>query len=311
MKRTLVVAHDAGGAEVVSAWVKKNRPGADYSFLIEGPAASIFLRKLGTINITDPSEMETSISAADSVLTGTGYSSDLEKIAISSARLQGVPVASYLDHWTNYRERFELRGRLTLPNEIWAGDSHAVTMAQEEFPDATVKFVENEYYLEMKEQIDAVPQPQDDSGKCHVLYVTEPTSCAAEREHGDPRYWGYTEFEALDAYLFYLENISNRVAVIVRPHPAEPSSKYTGVIQKHQNALSIAESSGRTLAEDCAWADWVVGCDTLAMVIAVHAGRRVFSCIPRGGRQLSLPYPEIIQLFNQVGCRSLDTPASP
>ena len=133
---------------------------------------------------------------------------------------------------------------------------------------------------------------------------------AAERKHGDPRYWGYTEFEALDAYLTYLNNTSNKVAVIVRPHPAEPSSKYTAVIQKHQNALSIAESSGRTLAEDCAWADWVVGCDTLAMVIAVHAGRRVFSCIPKGGRQLSLPYPEIIQLFNQVGCRSPHAPVS-
>jgi hypothetical protein len=310
MKRTLVVAHDAGGAEVVSAWVKKQSAGADYSFVLGGPATLIFRRKLGTINLICPSEMETSIGAADFVLTGTGYSSDLEKIAISSARVQRVPVASYLDHWMNYRARFELRGRFILPNEIWVGDSHAVTMAQEEFPDATVKFVENEYYLEMKEQIEAVARPLEESGHVHVLFVTEPTSVAAEKGHGDPRYWGYTEYEALDGYLSYLENTSTNVEVIVRPHPAEASGKYAAIIQKHQNPLSITESSGRTLVEDCAWADWVVGCDSMAMVIGVHARKQVYSCIPRGGPQLSLPYPEIVQLFNQNRCRSLQTAAS-
>ncbi len=35
-----------------------------------------------------------------------------------------------------------------------------------------------------------------------------------------------------------------------------------------------------------------------------------YACIPKGGRQLSLPYPEIIQLFNQVGCRSPHAPVS-
>jgi hypothetical protein len=310
MERILVVARDAGGAEVVSAWVKKHRD-ADYRFLLEGPAVLVFRRKLGMIAILSAAEMHLSIGAVNFVLTGTGYGSDLEKIAISSARLQSVPVASYLDHWTNYRRRFELRGRLVLPNEIWVGDSHAVTIAQEEFPDTAVKFVENEYYREMKEQIDAVARPLDDSGNVHVLYVTEPTSVAAERKHGDPRYWGYTEFEALDGYLSYLGNTMNKVAVILRSHPGEPSGKYTALIQKHQNALLIAESSGRTLAEECAWADWVVGCDSMAMVIALHAGKQVFSCIPRGGPRLSLPYPEIIQLFNEGGCCSPHTSASP
>ena len=56
-------------------------------------------------------------------------------------------------------------------------------------------------------------------------------------------------------------------------------------------------SEGRTLAEDFAWADTVVGCDTMAMVVALAAGRRVVSAIPAGGRPLSLPFAEIERLF--------------
>src|ERR1039458_3348081 len=83
MERILVVARDAGGAEVVSAWVKKHRD-ADYRFLLEGPAVLVFRRKLGMIAILSAAEMHLSIGAVNFVLTGTGYGSDLEKIAISS-----------------------------------------------------------------------------------------------------------------------------------------------------------------------------------------------------------------------------------
>ncbi len=299
MKPVLVVSHDAGGAEVVSAWVKA-QAGSGFRFILEGPAVAVFRRKLGDIDISSASAMHTSISAVEFVLTGTGYGSDLERTAIAAARGGGVPVASYLDHWTNYRERFELCGELVLPNEIWAGDPHAVALAQKTFPRTPVKAVENEYFREMKEQIGALARPEDATPTLHVLYVTEPTSAAAEKAYGDPRYWGYTEIEALDGYLSHLEGAAEHVAVVVRRHPAEIAGKYSAVIQRHRPLLSITESSGRTLVEDCAWADWVVGCDSMAMVIAVHANKRVFSCIPKGGPKLSLPYAEIVRLFNEA-----------
>jgi len=305
MKRVLVVSYDAGGAEVVSAWVKKYGD-ADYRFLLDGPAVKVFRRKQCAIDVLPVSEMEAGISAADFVLTGTGYGSNLEKIAISTARLQGTPVAAYLDHWTNYRERFDWEGREVLPSEIWAGDLYAFSLAEKTFPVSVVKLVPNEYLEEMREQIEAFPRPAGDRNKIRVLYVTEPTSVAAKANHGDIRSYGYTEYEALDQYLTYLEGTGNKVAVVVRPHPAETAAKYLAVIEKHRNELPVSESSGRTLAEDCAWADWVVGCDSMALVIALHAGKRVFSCIPECGPRMSLPYPEIIQLFKSQEFRTAD-----
>ena len=43
-KNILVVAHDAGGAEVVSAWVKKN-PQNVFTYLLQGPAVKIFQKR--------------------------------------------------------------------------------------------------------------------------------------------------------------------------------------------------------------------------------------------------------------------------
>ena len=79
----------------------------------------------------------------------------------------------------------------------------------------------------------------------------------------------------------------------LRTHPAEPEGKYDDIVAEHGLELSV----GRSLAQDCAWADTVVGCDTMAMAVALAAGRHVVSAIPRGGRPLSLPFPEIDRMF--------------
>jgi hypothetical protein len=297
VKRVLVAAHDAGGAEVVSAWVNRHREAAAYRFVLEGPAIAIFERKIGFVELLGVSQLETSIAECDFVLTGTGYSSQLERTTIAAARTRDVPVASYLDHWTNYRQRFERQGRPVLPDEIWAGDWHAFTLATQTFPGACVRFVPNEYFEDMKKQIEAVGRAPEECGNIHVLYVTEPISVAAEKEHRNPRHWGYTEFEALDEYLVHLRSTAVQAKVVVRRHPAEPSGKYDAILAKHRISLRITESLGRTLVEDCAWADWVVGCQSMAMVIAVHAGKLVFSSIPGSGARMALPYPEIVQLF--------------
>ena len=45
----LIVSHDAGGAEVVSSWVRRH-PEYQFEFCLDGPAVEIFKRKIGTID---------------------------------------------------------------------------------------------------------------------------------------------------------------------------------------------------------------------------------------------------------------------
>ena len=124
--RILIVSHDAGGAEVISAWVKNNSF-HQYGYCLQGPAQSIFFRKLPGIRTCGCNEIE--LSQFDLVLTGTSWSSELERRMILQAKEEGIKCAAYLDHWVNYRERFGFPSQdwmENLPDEIWCGDEYAM-----------------------------------------------------------------------------------------------------------------------------------------------------------------------------------------
>jgi hypothetical protein len=296
--RLLVVSHDAGGAEVVSAWVRRH-PEYACTFLLAGPARSIFQRKTPGLEVATEEAVLSAAPEFDLVLTGTGWGSDLEKRAIAWAKPRGVRVASYLDHWVNYRERFILDGTLVLPDEIWAGDRYAYDLAGKIFPDCQVRLEPNLYFEEIREELHRHSAPPDPGrAKIRILYVCEPTSETAREKHGDPRYWGYTEFEALDGYLQYMRDQATIIDRIrIRPHPAEPPGKYRSLLDRYRHTYDVEESQNCLLVADCAWADWIVGCQSMAMVVGVLAHKQVFSCIPAGGAPAALPFPEIVALF--------------
>lgn len=298
--KLLVVAHDAGGAEVISSWIRNIRGSQSVSYLLEGPAQRIFSCKMPGLSVASEEAILARISKFDRVLVGTSWGTDLEKRIIRLCRQCFIPVAAYLDHWTNYRERFILDGQVVLPDEIWVGDEHAYTLAKNLFgSQAAIRFEENQYLIDAVQRIREKETKVEvsESRKANVLYICEPRTM----KYGDPNYWGYTEFEALDEYLSYLTATSAEVTeVIVRLHPSETAGKYLNTMNKHRGNIRLSESAGsKTLDEECAWADWVVGCDSMAMVVALKAGKKVFSCIPQGGRPISLPFPEITRLFTE------------
>lgn len=297
-RRILVVSHDAGGAEIVSAWVKNHQEYA-YTYVLEGPATGIFMRKIPGLDLAPRETVLNSTPAVDLVLTGTGWGSNLEKELIAWGKGRGIRTASYLDHWVNYRERFVLEEALVLPDEIWVGDMYAYDLARTTFPDSQVRLEPNLYFQEIQEQLRRVSAaPAPDRRKVRILYVCEPTSVMAEKKYGNPRRLGYTEFEALEGYLRYLQEKETSIDRIrLRLHPAEVPGKYRKILEPFRAAYDLEESQGRPLVEDCAWADWIVGCQSMALVIGVLAGKQVYSCIPPGGLPLTLPFPEIVSLF--------------
>ena len=100
-----VVAHDAGGAELVSSYVR--RIAARKLFVLAGPARSIFGRKEPAIECVS---LEEAIRCASWVLCSTSWQSDLEGRALQLAHEARKHSVSFLDHWVNYRERFERDG---------------------------------------------------------------------------------------------------------------------------------------------------------------------------------------------------------
>jgi hypothetical protein len=169
MKETVaIVAHDSGGAEVLSSWVLRNN--YNYIFVIQGPAKNIFLSKIPNIKIHDL--LYDAINKCDWVLTETGSSSDLNYEAILTAKKKGKRVVSFLDHWSGYVgpfSRFSRKCISILPDEIWAGDIDSYNLARLSFPPEVVKLKENYYWKDALENYDR-EKPDIDTND--FLYVS-------------------------------------------------------------------------------------------------------------------------------------------
>jgi len=72
-----IVAHDAGGAEILASYVARNN--VSCKLVLDGPAVNVFKRWFESVEICT---LEEALSVCDWCLCGTGWQSDLEWRAI-------------------------------------------------------------------------------------------------------------------------------------------------------------------------------------------------------------------------------------
>lgn len=292
----LVASHDAGGAEVLAAWLKAHffNEALSFSeqhkvtFVLQGPAKNVYLRYFPELHYVDVPP--TDLSAYNTVLTSTsGETSALERGLIKQAKAQGVYCIAALDYWKNYRLRFEHESGIILPDALWVFDPWAKALAEEAFPGLQIEQQPNAYLNAQVEAIGSV----SDAKEMRVLYVCEPSY--------DPR---YTEFDAMNLAVSWLVSTAEvPIALRLRMHPREPGNKYDAFIDACAAIAGIVrvEKSQQSLAEDLTWSSTVIGCQTAAMVVALYAGRKVYSAMPASVEEaIALPHEGIQRLSNMV-----------
>jgi len=289
-----LVSHDAGGAEILSSWILKNPQ--PYCLVLDGPAIKIFIRKLGEVNNC---HLEDVIEYCDWILCGTSWQSNLEKKAILQSKNLNKKIIAFIDHWTNYIERFQLDGKTVLPDEIWVGDSEAEKIAKYYFPQVKVLFQKNPYFAEIKKEFKKIQKTNSKIEKNTILYLCEPIREHALISYGDENYWNYTEEEALIYFLKNINVISSNVRKIeIRLHPSEKNNKYDWV--KKYNLKITEISNNKSLIEQINGAEIVIGCESMSLVVALIAKKRVISSIPPKGKPCSLPQGKIEKLNELV-----------
>lgn len=290
-----VVAHDAGGAEIISSYIRRHR--LSCIFCLGGAAIEVVDRKLGEVK-TLP--LESLVAQSDSLLCGTSSFSDLEWSAIGKAKEAGKHCTVVLDHWVKYRERFVRHGEWHWPDEVWVGDENAARIAAEALPNITQTLVPNAYLLDVVDEVRAISSPDHRLNRgVNILYVCEPISDDGTIPKGDEYDLGFTEFEALSYFLSNLSAISADFRrIVIRPHPKERPNKYHSVLKEFDLPLVCDEKN--TLLEQIAASDIVAGCTTMAMVVGLAAGKRVVSCIPPGVKIAPLPQPQIEDMSDLI-----------
>ena len=288
-----IISHDAGGAEVLSSWLLRGQ--GDYCLVLEGPAINIFNSKLGRQEVK---KLEEALSISELIVCGTGWQSSFEVNAIKEARAKGKRVVAFLDHWVNYLQRFEFEGTHYFPDEIWVTDEYAMKSAQEIFQNITVINKGNPYLEDITKKIKFIQKKGNQDGEGNsILYVCEPIREHALLSCGNEMLNGYTEESAAEFFFDNVKNIYQKISkIVIRPHPSESKEKYNWLISKY-NTMNIEISNNDNLLDDVVNADTVVGCESMALVVGLLAGKCVISTIPFGGKLCSLPHKNINHMY--------------
>ena len=277
------VAHDAGGANQIIAFFKAHGGVTNVRACMAGPARQLWLNAFPKNNLFG--SVKDVLAGSCLLLAGTGWASDFEHKALIDARRVGVPSASLLDHWVNYGQRFIRDGQTVLPDELWVVDEYAFSIAQQIFPRHSIKRIAD-YYLAASVQQVSDPVPS----RPNLLYILEPVRSN----------WGRAElgeFQALDYFIQKLPRLSlpEGTRIRLRPHPAEDDNKYQSWVDQHAD-VGVSIDASSTLVDALSVSQWVAGCESYALVVALAAGRTVYSTLPPWAPECRLPHSGVIQI---------------
>ncbi len=284
LPKVFVVAHDAGGAEIIGAYIKKNHNCFDFHAYASGPAKAIFRRleipvKSISGNIADITRVVEKHADAKFALLGTGWMTTIEFDALMSAKAVGLKTIVYLESWVNYRERFNYpkkNWKKNLPDEVWVGDKYALALAQKYFSSTMVRYVPNQYFIAMKYCYrKLIRSYKTEKGILFLSDVTKETDIALEQ------------------LLSALAVKEHPLPLLIRFHPADDHERYDELIAKYRSAVEIKKSTEKYFVRDLLFASIVIGTETVAMAVSVLAGVKTVS-IRSVGKKPFLPFPEIL-----------------
>ncbi len=218
------------------------------------------------------------------IFTGTSYTSKIELKFIEQATKHDILSVAFIDHWTNFRNRFLWDEKFVLPNEIWVIDEKAKNLAiQDSLPAEKLQIVGNPYYDFLKIWKPDIPKevllrsidlPENAS---YILYVPEPLS-----QVGGIEKFGFDEYEVLHQIIAELSekfSVTLQGFLLVKPHPNHQLGKFEEIIAKApQNILLLDSKTPINLL--MFYADCVVGLFSNALIEGKLIGAKVIRLLP-------------------------------
>ncbi len=269
----LVVAHDAGSAEIVAAYVRAHTRAQRFDVYAAGPALKIFRREGVAARSLTRADLKKVVAAhrGGAALLGTGHPKSLELAALKEAKRQGLRTASCLDSWKRYRERFGYPSRdwkKDLPDQIWAGDTIAYALAKKYFPARIVRYTPNMYFKNVRARVKTTRRRGN-----AVLFLS-----VADK----------ISFTLLEAVLAAFKGRKHAPEIIVRLHPLDDRKRFEKLIRSSHARAVLSGSDD--IADDIGKARVAIGGETTALAVAAYSGIPAV-CLWRG--EVPLPFKKM------------------
>lgn len=221
--KTLLICKDAGAANILKNYIEKKKIRCD--FFLRSPAIKIFKKnKLNFIkSITD-------ISNYNLIISGTSIDK-FELKFIKKAKKLGIKSMVFLDHWSNYKSRFTLHKKLRLPDKLITFDKFSFDLAKKTFAHeensghVSIKNIPNQYLSKInnnKKKKNDMVIFSSNYDKIKKLYLSDEKII----------------------YLFIKKNLQffkqKKInSYFIKLHPSESKSKFSKLLKKIKNELSI------------------------------------------------------------------------
>jgi hypothetical protein len=239
-------------------------------------------------------EAERQIAALDPalVLTGTSMNAQMvESEVIGAARRHAVPSVAVLDSWLNYRQRFETRAGLAVPDRIAVMDERSRDeMVASGFDPASL-VVTGQPALDALVETSAAFTAERraavrrawgvERDERVVLFVSQPLRALYGSDSGATGHFGFDEVGVLTQLIENLEGLAQRdgarIALVLRRHPREARDAFTGRSSAAIRLIVSDEPGSRDAAMS---ADLVVGMNSILLLEACYLGAIVVSLQP-------------------------------
>ena len=280
-----VCSYDAGGGNVLAHLV--HAMNLKTSFVIGGPSLAIYTALFPEFPIQNSNYLHPD---TDLLISSTGWQSSHEFEIMEIALSRGIPVIAALDHWVNYKERFEQNNKTISPTYLLAFDDESESRIRQEFQNPSVIRAQNFYMQKTLQEIRKI-ETQHTSKPFDFVFIGEPLSRSSENDL-------WTEYDAIKYFFMVLRNHGFKDAkILVKPHPSEEVSKYNEYVPNDFKYVRI--ETGKELPWILALTDTVVGCHSMALYIAELNGNKVHTALP-DGIESRVPLEKAIPLTNLV-----------
>lgn len=289
----VATGHDAGGATVLLHFICAHFSRASWFIVCE--KSSPFAQVASSLGLDTVQSV--AMHGMDALFYSTSWQLKPELQWVEQATAAKVPSFAFLDHWSNYAQRFIYGNVQHLPSYCVVSDAKAAVLADEAaLPEAILS--SNYYLLNEQKSLLKIQKERQPKKSRRLLFFSEPTKEVAKKQYGDERYWGFTQEELLADII---ENFSlfGCDALDIRLHPSETSHAYGAILERTGIVARVVPSSEIPLAAHIAQSSFCIGLDTMALLSAALLKVPLISYLPSSQtheRPFLLPLPASHQL---------------
>ena len=216
-----------------------------------------------------------------------------------------IRTIGFIDHWTNYLDRFTFNNETIFPDEIWVINEIARKEAIEAgLPENRIVISGNPYYEKVKGYKPTISKQSLysslglNSSKKTILFISDNIKSSFAKDENGDCILGFDEFTVLKDVLVSLKELENKInyhqyQFVIKLHPRSEKNKFDSLIKfntsKNLEILTLQKCDPLSINY---YSDYVLGMFSNMVIESVLMGKKVLSLHFSENKQSALKFDE-------------------